>query len=142
MTEKNNIGYDKTAESFIIDKINAIIFRAERALYTEISLAYDEASLCDSREERVPHLTRAQTATSVLRAIVSTANNVCMKLMNKEIPPVLPALFADIMEAEKCDDDEEIAEFLLNLEDYATKRVKKILREYVEQKFEGDGDEC
>jgi|GEM_PF-1798523 len=134
-------GADQSEEDHVLSKIDAIMFRAERALFTELSLVYDEAALCETREERVQHLTRAQEATATWKALVGTANNVGMKILKKEIPPVLPQFFKDIMEVETCDDDEKIAEFLLKLEDHAKAHLNKVLREYVESEFVGGSDE-
>lgn len=118
-------GAEQSAEDHVLSKIDAIMFRAERALFTELSLVYDEAALCETREKRVQYLERAEEATATWKALTSTANNVGMKILKKEFPPVLPQFFKDIMDAEACDDDEEIAEVLLKLEDHAKARLKK-----------------
>ncbi len=138
---RKRIGSEQSAEDSVLSKIDAIMFRAERALFTELSLVYDEAALCDTREERVQYLTRAQEATATWKALASTANNVGMKILKKKIPPVIPQFFKDIMEAEACDDDEEIAEFLLKLEDHAKAHLRKVLREYSDDDLEGNDDE-
>lgn len=117
-----------------VKKIDKIVFRAETALLTELSLAYDDASLCETREERGESLERTDDVRIVLDALIKTTKNAVGDIMRGARPPEVPEFFADL--AKLPDDDEAIAEHLLTIGYAAKERAGKVLKEYAEESDE------
>lgn len=123
----------------VVKKIEKIAFRASRALYSELSLIYDELSLCETIEEAesiaesklIPML-------AVQKALGGTAQKAAKAIMDNERPAELPDFFREI--AELPDDDEVIVAWLIDTGEEAVDAAKEVLREYVEKAFEGDCD--
>lgn len=124
----------------VIDRIDRIMFRAETALYNEISLAYDEAALAETREERTPYLDRVMNCEVALKALVATAKKVLVGIVYGERKCAVEGLFEELEALP--DDDDAIVEHLVYTGEEATARLAKIIGDMLEEELEGDGDEC
>lgn len=122
----------------VIDRIDRIMFRAETALYNEISLAYDEAALAETREERTPYLDRVMNCESALKALVKTAKEVVVGIVCGELKCAVDGLFKELEELP--DDDDAIVEHLVYTEEEAKAMISKIIGDKLKEAFEGDGD--
>ncbi len=124
----------------VIDRIDRIVFRAETALYNEISLAYDEAALAETREERTPYLDRVMNCEAALKALVATAKKVLVGIVCGERKCEVEGLFEELEALP--DDDDAIVERLVYTAEEAKARIAKIIGDMLEEELEGDGDEC
>jgi hypothetical protein len=124
----------------VIDRIDRIVFRAETALYNEISLAYDEAALAETREERTPYLDRVIKCEAALKALVTTAKKVIAGIVCGERKCEVEGLFKELEELP--DDDDAIVERLVYTGEEAMAMIVKMLADKLEEALEGDGDEC
>ena len=123
----------------VIDRIDRIVFRAETALYNEISLAYDEAALAETREERTPYLDRVMNCEAALNALVATAKEVIVGIIRGERKCAVEGLFEELEALP--DDDDAIVEHLVYSEEEVKAKIAKIIGEKLEEAFKGDGDE-
>ncbi len=122
----------------VIDRIDRIMFRAETALYNEISLAYDEAALAETREERTPYLDRVMNCESALRALVKTAKDVVAGIVCGELKCAVDGLFKELEELP--DDDDAIVEHLVYTEEEVKAKIAEIFADKLKEVLEGDGD--
>ena len=146
-SEENGLdaeGVIETAQRIAVcKKIEKIAFRADTALFAEMSLVFDELSLAESPEERL-EITKEKLRVvgNTMKAFHETTVEARNAIMQGKIPAELPGFFTDLAETEETDDDEQIMAYFLALNAEAENEVKEVLREYVEKEFEGDGDEC
>lgn len=124
----------------VIDRIDRIMFRAETALYNEISLAYDEAALAETREERTPYLERVMSCETALKALIKTAEKVIAGILCGERKCAVDGLFKELEELP--DDDDAIVERLVFTEEETKAMIVKIFADKLKEELEGDGDEC
>lgn len=122
----------------VIDRIDRIVFRAETALYNEISLAYDEAALTETREERIPYLERVSNCEAALKVLVKTAKDVIAGIICGEMKCAVDGLFKKLEELP--DDDDAIVECLVYTEEEAKTMIAKIVADKLKEVLEGDGD--
>ncbi len=126
----------------VCKKIEKIAFRADTALFAELSLVFDELSLSETPEERmVIAREKMRVVENTMRTFHDTVRKTITDIMQGEIPAELPYLFTELAEAEETDDDEQIMAYFLALNAEAENEAREVLREYVGEAFEGDGDE-
>lgn len=127
----------------VCKKIEKIAFRADTALFAEMSLVFDELSLAETPEERMAITKeKLKAAENTMNAFHDTVKKTIMAIMQGKIPAEVPCFFTDLAEVEETDDDEQIMAYFLALNAEAENAVKEVLREYVGEELEGDGDEC
>ncbi len=124
----------------VIDRIDRIMFRAETALYNEISLAYDEAALAETREERTPYLDRVMNCEAALKVLIKTAEKVIAGILSGERKCEVEGLFKELEELP--DDDDAIVERLVYTEEEVKAKIAEIFADKLKEVLEGDGDEC
>lgn len=123
----------------VIDRIDRITFRAESALYNEISLAYDEAALSETREEREPYLERVRNCEVSLHTLVGTTKRAITNVVTGEAPCEIGSFYEEIDSLS--DDDEAIVNYLVRSEKEVKAELVKLVGRAVAEAFEGDGDE-
>lgn len=127
----------------VCKKIEKIAFRADTALFAEMSLVFEELSLAETLEERMAITKeKLKAAENTMNAFHDTVKKTIMAIMQGKIPAEVPCFFTDLAEVEETDDDEQIMAYFLALNAEAENAVKEVLREYVGEELEGDGDEC
>lgn len=127
----------------VCKKIANIAFRADTAMFAEMSLVFDELSLAETPEERMAITKeKLKAAENTMNAFHDTVRKTVTAIMQGKTPAELPYFFTELAEAEETDDDEQIMAYFLALNAEAENEVKEVLREYVGEAFEGDGDEC
>lgn len=125
----------------VCKEIAKIAFRADTALFAEMSLVFDELSLAETPEERLEiSKEKLRVVDGTMKAFHETTVEAQNAIMQGKIPAELPHFFTELAEAEEPDDDEQIMAYFLALNAEAENEVKEVLREYVGEAFEGDGD--
>ena len=126
----------------VCKKIEKIAFRADTALFAELSLVFDELSLAETLEERM-EITKEKlrVVEKTTNAFHDTVREAIKTILQGKIPAELPYFFTELAEAEESDDDEQIMAYFLALNAEAENEAREVLREYVGEAFEGDGDE-
>lgn len=126
----------------ICREIERIAFRADTALCSEMSLICDDMALCETPEERGDIAdNKLAAARAAQRALAMIMRVTVEGILKKGFPVRIPEYFAELREVEKTDDDEKIAEYLLNHGSGASPDIKNVLCEYLEEEFDGGGDE-
>ena len=127
----------------VCKEIAKIAFRADTAMFAEMSLVYDELSLAETPEERMAITKeKMKAAENTMNAFHDTVKKTVTAIMQDEIPAEVPCFFTDLAEVEETDDDEQIMAYFFALNAEAENEAKEVLREYVGEAFEGDDDEC
>lgn len=125
----------------VCKKLEKIAFRADTALFAEMSLVFDELSLAETPEERMAITKeKLKAAENTMNAFHDTFRKTVTAIMQGKIPAEMPCFFTDLAEAEETDDDEQIMAYFFALNAEAENEAKEVLREYVGEAFEGDGD--
>lgn len=127
----------------VCKKIEKIAFRADTALFAEMSLVFDELSLAETPKERL-EITKEKlrVVENTMKAFHETTTEAHNAIMQGKIPAELPCFFTELAEVEETDDDEQIMAYFFALNAEAENEAKEVLREYVGEALEGDGDEC
>lgn len=122
----------------ICREIEKIAFRADTALCTELSLIYDDLSLCETPEER-GKLAEGKLANALAtqKALHATRQFCVEGILRHGHPVRIPSFFSELRDVERTDDDEKIAEHLLR----HSSEVETVLREYLAEELEGGSDE-
>lgn len=123
----------------VIDRIDRIMFRAETALYNEISLAYDEAALAETREERNLYLERVRDCERALKALINTAKAEMDDIVFGEKKCAVDGFF-EKLEALP-DDDDAFVENIVYTEEEVNAKIAEIIGNKLEEAFKGDGDQ-
>jgi hypothetical protein len=127
----------------VCKEIEKIAFRADTALFAEMSLVFDELSLAETPAERLKITKeKLRVVEGTMRAFHDTVREAHNAIMQGKVPAELPYFFTELAESEEADDDEQIMAYFLALNAEAENEVKEVLREYVGEAFKGDGDEC
>jgi hypothetical protein len=127
----------------VCKEIEKIAFRADTALFAEMSLVFDELSLADTPKERL-EITKEKlrVVENTMKAFHETTVEAHNAIMQGKIPAEVPYFFTELAEVEETDDDEQILAYFFALNAEAENEAKEVLREYVGEELEGDGDEC
>lgn len=142
---ENGLDAEQVAETAariaVCNKIEKIAFRADTALYAEMSLVFDELSLAETMEERLDITKKKlKRIENTIMAFHETALEAIKANLEGTIPAEVPGFFYDLAKVEESDDDEQIMAYFFALNEGAEKEAKEVLREYVGEAFEGDGD--